>query len=84
MARSRRNLKLNLQWIEAEGLETKDKADKSYEAQLEGYDGILVPGGFGKRGIAGMLNGIRYAREHGVPYFGICLANADRLHRIRS
>jgi CTP synthase len=67
------NLKLNLQWIEAEGLETKDKADKSYEAQLEGYDGILVPGGFGKRGIAGMLNGIRYAREHEVPYFGICL-----------
>ena len=67
------NLKLNVQWIEAEGLETKDKADKSYEAQLEGYDGILVPGGFGKRGIAGMLNGIRYAREHGVPYFGICL-----------
>ncbi len=67
------NLKLNLQWIEAEGLETKDKNDKSYEAQLEGYDGILVPGGFGKRGIAGMLNGIRYAREHGVPYFGICL-----------
>jgi CTP synthase len=33
----------------------------------------LVPGGFGKRGIAGMLNGIRYAREHKVPYFGICL-----------
>lgn len=67
------NLKLNLQWIEAEGLETKDKNDRSYEAQLEGYDGILVPGGFGKRGIAGMLNGIRYAREHQVPYFGICL-----------
>ena len=67
------NLKLNLQWIEAEGLETKSKDDKSYEAQLEGYDGILVPGGFGKRGIAGMLNGIRYARERGVPYFGICL-----------
>jgi CTP synthase len=67
------NLKLNLQWIEAEGLETKDKNDRSYEAQLEGYDGILVPGGFGKRGIAGMLNGIRYARERAVPYFGICL-----------
>ncbi len=67
------NLKLNLQWIEAEGLETKSKDDKSYEAQLEGYDGILVPGGFGKRGIAGMLNGIRYARERSVPYFGICL-----------
>jgi CTP synthase len=67
------NLKLNLQWIEAEGLETKDKDDRSYESQLTGYDGILVPGGFGKRGIAGMLNGIRFAREHNVPYFGICL-----------
>jgi CTP synthase len=64
------NLKLNLNWIEAEGLET---GDASYAAQLEEYDGILVPGGFGKRGIAGMLNGIRYAREHKVPYFGICL-----------
>jgi len=67
------NLKLNLNWVEAEGLETKDKEDRSYEAQLEGYDGVLVPGGFGKRGIAGMLNGIRYARERKVPYFGICL-----------
>ena len=67
------NLKLNVQWIEAEGLETKDREDRSYGAQLEGFDGILVPGGFGKRGIAGMLNGIRYARENKVPYFGICL-----------
>ncbi|MDP9263782.1 MAG: CTP synthase [Acidobacteriota bacterium] len=67
------NLKLTAQWIEAEGLETKDPDDRSYEAQLEGYDGVLVPGGFGKRGIAGMLNGIRYAREKKVPYFGICL-----------
>jgi CTP synthase len=64
------NLKLNVSWIEAEGLETKGR---EYESQLEGYDGILVPGGFGKRGIAGMLNGIRFAREHKVPYFGICL-----------
>ncbi|HTX41930.1 MAG TPA: CTP synthase [Acidobacteriaceae bacterium] len=62
------NLKLSVTWIEAEGLE-----DPSYEAQLRGYDGILVPGGFGKRGIEGMLNAIRYARERGVPYFGICL-----------
>ena len=67
------NLKLNVQWIEAEGLEPKDKNDRSYESQLTGFDGILVPGGFGKRGIAGMLNGIRFAREHNVPYFGICL-----------
>jgi CTP synthase len=62
------NLKLSVTWIEAEGLEQPD-----YEQQLRGYDGILVPGGFGKRGIEGMLNAIRYARERHVPYFGICL-----------
>jgi CTP synthase len=66
------NLKLNLTWVEAEGLESKD-GNRDYEIQLEGFDGILVPGGFGKRGIEGMLNGIRYAREKKVPYFGICL-----------
>jgi CTP synthase len=64
------NLKLNAHWIEAEELET---THRTYEAQLEQYDGILVPGGFGKRGIEGMLNAIRYAREQKVPYFGICL-----------
>jgi CTP synthase len=62
------NLKLNVTWIEAEGLE-----EPGYEEQLRGFDGILVPGGFGKRGIEGMLNAIRYARERQVPYFGICL-----------
>jgi CTP synthase len=62
------NLKLQVTWIEAEGLEAND-----YEEQLSGFDGILVPGGFGKRGIEGMLNAIRYARENKVPYFGICL-----------
>jgi len=67
------NLKLNVTWIEAEGLESKTPEDKGYESQLEGFDGILVPGGFGKRGIEGMLNAIRYAREKKVPYFGICL-----------
>jgi CTP synthase len=64
------NLKLVVNWIEAEGLEGKDG---SYKEQLRDYDGILVPGGFGKRGIEGMLNAIRYARENKVPYFGICL-----------
>ena len=64
------NLKLNLNWIDAEGLET---GDRTYEEQLADYDGLLVPGGFGKRGIEGMLIAIRYAREHKVPYFGICL-----------
>src|SRR5665811_1454249 len=65
------NLKLEVNWIEAEGLEAADS--DGYEAQLQGYDGILVPGGFGKRGIEGMLLAIRYARENKVPYFGICL-----------
>ncbi len=67
------NLKLEVSWVEAEGLETADANDNSYFAQLEDYDGILVPGGFGKRGIEGMLKAIRYARENNVPYFGICL-----------
>ena len=64
------NLKLNVDWIEAEGLESRDQ---SVQTQLEEVDGILVPGGFGKRGIEGMLKGIQYARENKVPYFGICL-----------
>jgi CTP synthase len=75
------NLKLKVTWIEAEGLETHDepigdapgKPNRAYESQLSGFDGILVPGGFGKRGIEGMLNAIRYARESATPYFGICL-----------
>ena len=67
------NLKLKLTWLEAEGLESATPGDRSYERQLEDFDGILVPGGFGKRGIEGMLNAIRYAREKQVPYFGICL-----------
>ncbi len=61
-------LKVNIHWIEAEGVTGVD-----WQHQLAGYDGILVPGGFGKRGIDGMLNAIQYARERKVPYFGICL-----------
>jgi len=64
------NLKLQLNWVEAEGLESGQQACAE---QLAEYDGILVPGGFGKRGIEGMLQAIRYARENKVPYFGICL-----------
>ena len=64
------NLRLKVNWIEAEGLEGGGRAA---EEQLSQYDGILVPGGFGKRGIEGMLVAIRYARENKVPYFGICL-----------
>ena len=61
-------LKVNIHWIEAEDLHWPECAVK-----LNMYDGILVPGGFGKRGIDGMLQAIRYARESKVPYFGICL-----------
>src|SRR5207249_2915325 len=50
-----------------------DAGQKACEEQLQDYGGILVPGGFGKRGIEGMLQAIRYARENNVPYFGICL-----------
>ena len=62
------NLRVNVTWIESENL-IKD----GYEAELQDYDAILVPGGFGKRGIAGMLRAIKYARKSGTPYFGICL-----------
>jgi CTP synthase len=61
-------LKVNINWIEAEALTWPDCANA-----LERYDGILVPGGFGKRGVEGMINAIRYARESKTPYFGICL-----------
>jgi CTP synthase len=62
------NLRVDLRWIEAEGVEGPD-----WMRQLEDLDGILVPGGFGKRGIAGMIRAIEYARTRKVPYFGICL-----------
>lgn len=62
------NRQVKLTWIEAESLGWPECG-----AQLAQYDGILVPGGFGKRGIDGMLNAIRYARENKTPYFGICL-----------
>ena len=51
--------------------ETVDPADPG--AQLAGLDAILVPGGFGERGVEGKIAAIRYARENGVPFFGICL-----------
>ncbi len=62
------NVKVNVVWVEAEGLE-----GDAWEHALEEVDGILVPGGFGQRGIPGMLRGIEYARTRKVPYFGICL-----------
>ena len=58
-----------IEWIEAEDLESPAVAAR----RLAHVDGILVPGGFGKRGIQGMINAIQYARERKVPFFGICL-----------
>jgi CTP synthase len=62
------NLRTRIQWIEAESMESVEGPDS-----LAAYDGILVPGGFGKRGIPGMIRAIQFARERKVPYFGICL-----------
>ncbi len=62
------NLRVNVTWLESENLMKDD-----YENDLQDFDAILVPGGFGKRGIAGMIRAIKYARRSGTPYFGICL-----------
>jgi CTP synthase len=61
-------LKVNISWIEAEKLEAKQP-----EVVLKSFDGILVPGGFGVRGIEGKINSVNYARTKKVPFFGICL-----------
>ncbi len=59
---------VKIEWIESEEMSWPDC--RNY---LRRFDGILVPGGFGKRGVAGMLNAIRCARQDRIPYFGICL-----------
>ncbi len=63
------NLRVDVKWIESEEL----MDDDSYEDRLRDFDAILVPGGFGKRGVAGMIRAIYYARKTRTPYFGICL-----------
>src|SRR4029450_8937116 len=63
------NLKVDVKWIESEELMDGD----DFEARLRDFDAILVPGGFGKRGVAGMIKAIAYARKTQTPYFGICL-----------
>lgn len=59
---------VNIQWVSAESIE-----DGDCEAVLRSAQGILVPGGFGYRGIEGMVRAARYARERNVPYLGLCL-----------
>ena len=60
-------VQVNIRYIDSEELETTP------ETQLQDLDAILVPGGFGIRGVEGKINAIRYAREHKVPFLGICL-----------
>jgi CTP synthase len=61
------NVRVKLNWIESELFEREEASQ-----HLEGCDGILVPGGFGQRGSEGKIKAARYAREHNVPFFGIC------------
>ncbi len=60
--------KVEIDWIDSESL-----TEESTESRLAGIQGLIVPGGFGSRGIEGMILTAKYAREHHVPYFGICL-----------
>jgi CTP synthase len=59
---------LSIRWIASDDLETDDLTER-----LGGLDGILVPGGFGVRGIEGKIQAVRFAREQNIPFFGICL-----------
>lgn len=62
------NVKVNIKWVDSEELEKKD-----INKELKGIDGIVVPGGFGSRGIEGKIKAIKYAREKDIPYLGLCL-----------
>lgn len=60
---------IDIEWIDSEDIETTDDID----AIFEGVQGILVPGGFGDRGVEGKIRAIQYARENKIPFFGLCL-----------
>lgn len=62
------NVHINIHWIDSEEI-----TSETAEQILSGLDGIIVPGGFGSRGIEGMVLAAKYAREHNIAYFGICL-----------
>ncbi|MBR6271769.1 MAG: CTP synthase [Lachnospiraceae bacterium] len=62
------NVHINIHWIDSEEITGETAA-----GMLSGLDGIIVPGGFGSRGIEGMIQAAKYARENNIPYFGICL-----------
>ena len=62
-------LRVQIRWVESEEL----MDDPNWEERLRDFDAILIPGGFGKRGISGMIRAITYARREQTPFFGICL-----------
>ena len=62
------SVSVDIEWIDSDDITEENVSEK-----LSGCDGIIVPGGFGKRGIEGMIESIRYARENKIPFFGICL-----------
>jgi len=62
------NCAIDLKWIE-----TTDITDANVRERLEGLDGVIVPGGFGARGVEGKIRCVRHVRESGIPYLGICL-----------
>ena len=64
-------IKVNVDWINAEEIESY--TDRQIQELFKNTDGILVPGGFGDRGIEGKILAAKYARENNIPYFGICL-----------
>ena len=63
------NVGVNIDWVESEQLESDPE---SAMERLENADGVLVPGAFGERGAEGMIRAVRFAREHDVPYLGVC------------
>ncbi|MBN1352937.1 CTP synthase [candidate division KSB1 bacterium] len=67
-AGAQNNVHVKLKWVSSENIELNG-ADK----YLQNIDGLLIPGGFGERGIEGKISAIQYAREKGIPFFGICL-----------
>ncbi|MFI3168937.1 MAG: CTP synthase [Faecalibacterium sp.] len=60
---------VDIRWVDSEHLDNQDLCAEAFQ----GVDGIIVPGGFGDRGIEGMVQSAQYARENNIPYFGICL-----------
>jgi len=64
---------VELAWVDSESLEDRDVGDQRLAEVFAGCDGLLVPGGFGDRGIEGKIIAVRHARERGLPFLGICL-----------